>query len=161
MTKKRRYELFTCPNCGNRATQSIELAYSRSVRIGTSGHESVSAFGKSIAPPPEKDESFVPFLAVCGATIAGMIWLPDLLPRLGFSSFVGLSAFSRPVLLVSGAVGLLVGSVLAARAINFNVLVRSRLLEEWARGSICNRCGHRFNRLPTERGASKESPYGG
>ena len=161
MTNTKRDELFTCPNCGSRSTQSIELAYSRSVRIGTSGHETVSAFGESIAPPPEKDETFVPFLAVCGATIAGMFWLPDLLPRLGFSSFVGLSAFSRPVLLASGAVGLLVGSVLAARAIKFNVLVRPRLLEEWARGAVCNRCGLRFEQAPTEslgsRGETHES----
>ena len=140
---------FTCPKCGSGSTQTVELAHARSVRTGTSG-ETISQFGESIAPPPEKDETFVPFLAVCGATIAGMFWLPDLLPRLGFSSFDGLSAFSRPVLLVSGAAGLLIGSVLAARAIKFNVLVRPRLLEDWARGAVCNRCGLRFERAPIE-----------
>lgn len=138
--------IFTCPKCRSAATQSVEVAYARSVRTGTSGHETISRFGESIAPPPKKDETFSPFLAVCGTTLAGMVSFPDLLPRFGFSSFAGLSAFSWPVVAVSSVAGLLVGIVLATRAINFNVLVRPRLLEEWARGAICSRCGHRFVR---------------
>lgn len=148
-TKNDISNLFTCPRCGSGSTQTVELAHARSVRTGTSG-ETISRFGESIAPPPAKDETFVPYLAVCGTMIAGMIWIPDLLPRLGFSSFAGLSPFSRQVLLVSAALGLLVGLTLATRAIKFNVFVRPHLLEEWARGAICNRCGLRFEQAPTE-----------
>lgn len=89
-----------------------------------------------------------------------MIWIPDLLPRFGFVNFAGLSPFSHPVLLVSAAVGLLVGLILAARAINFNVLVRPHLLEEWARGAICNRCGLRFKQAPSNMGDTQGGPHG-
>jgi hypothetical protein len=116
------------------------------VRTGTSGHETISRFGETIAPPPEKDETFRPFLVVCGTTLAGMVWLPDLVPHIGFSGFSELSSFSWPTVAVSGATGLVVGVLFAARAIFYNVFERPSLMEEWARGTICGRCGHRFVR---------------
>ena len=45
-----------CPRCYSRYTQSVEMAYSQSVRTGESGYTSISEFGRSLEPPEARSE---------------------------------------------------------------------------------------------------------
>ena len=51
-----------CPSCNSSNTQNIEVAYEQSVRTSHKGFESVSAFGRKIAPPEFVNPLFAGFI---------------------------------------------------------------------------------------------------
>ncbi len=89
----------SCPECGSNYTQSIAIAYARSVRTSDSGYESISVFGKSIAPPQERDEKVRPTIVACFTAAICLLLLPDLFDRSGIQFLLGLRWFNWPVIL--------------------------------------------------------------
>lgn len=138
---------FRCPRCRSHSTQSTAVAYKQAVRTGHSGYQSTSQFADEIAPPPAKDDSFLPSLIACGAAVFAFLKLPDLLDSAGISSLEGLSPFSWPILALSCVCGWVVGLLFAIPAIRYNAFTLPPILREWQKGMICKRCSHRWQRL--------------
>lgn len=146
-----------CPSCGSHSTQAIGLAYSQAVRVGDSGRETVSRFGQALAPPPEKDEKFVPGLVACFVLGISLITLPALLNKTGIPALSNLPTISWKVAVISCIAAWAVGLLIAMPRIRYNVMKLPKLLEEWRSQVICRRCGHRWQDLS----ASKHVRNGG
>lgn len=138
---------FSCPKCGGANTQSITIAYARSVRSSDSGYESVSAFGKSIAPPEQRDEKVGPTLIACLAAAACLVFLPGLFGRFDVAELSDLTLFSWPVVLGSCITGWAAGLIVAYPAIRYNVAVWPGEFAKWEAQMVCNRC---FNTWPRD-----------
>ena len=149
----------SCPDCGSNYTQSISIAYARSVRTSDSGYKSISDYGKSIAPPQERDEKVRPTVVAFFTAAVCLLLLADLLDQTGIPAISNLSTFSWPVILGSCAIGWIVGLLDALPAIRYNVEVWPGLCEEWAEKMVCNRCfGIWSRRFTDSRDSVRVSP---
>ena len=149
----------SCPECGSNSTQSISIAYARSVRTSDSGYESISAYGKCIAPPQERDEKVRPTFVACVTAAVCLLLLANLLNQSGIHAISNLSTFSWPVILGSCAIGWIVGLLDALPAIRYDVQVWPGLYEEWAEQMVCNRCFGIWSRRPADsRNSVRVSP---
>ncbi len=132
---------YRCPRCGSHSGQSVALAHAQSVRVGHSGLETISRFGESIAPPPERDEKLVPGVVACFAAGISLFKSPDLLHATGLPFFANLSPFSWKVALVSCVFGWTVGLLIAIPRVRYNVHELPALLRDWESQMLCRRCG--------------------
>lgn len=135
-----------CPRCKSQYTQSVETAYSQAVRTGETGYQSISEFGRSMEPPEPRSEVGVPLATAFFAAGILMMLMPGLHTVLPFKWLEGLSSFDTSVIVVSLAVGLIVGFWSAVSAGVYNASVHHGEMRTWARGVVCRRCGHRFTR---------------
>ena len=135
-----------CPRCYSRYTQSVEMAYSQSVRTGESGYTSISEFGRSLEPPEPRSEVGYPLAVTLAVGIISAMSLPELAERLPFMSFAEMTPFDTPVVVTSILLGLVAGVWSAGSAMAHNMSVHSDEMDQWARGVVCRRCGHRFKR---------------
>ena len=133
-----------CPRCQSHYTQSVEMAYSQSVRTGESGYTTISDFGKSLAPPMRESEFGVPIVLMFFVGILAMILIPILGAKLPFEALQGLSSFDMSVVLISVGLGTFVGFRCALSALVYNRSIYKGQLDRWGREVICRRCGHRF-----------------
>lgn len=130
----------SCPECSSNYTQSISIAYARSIRISDSGYESITAYGRSIAPPQERDERVRPTVVACFTATVCLLFLADLFNQSGIPAISNLSTFSWPVILGSCAIGWTAGLLDALPAIRYNVHVWPDLCAKWEDQMVCNRC---------------------
>jgi hypothetical protein len=152
-------EDFSCPKCGSSYTQSIAVAYSRSVRSSDSGYDSISAFGKTLAPPQQRDEKMGSTLVACLTALACLILLPELFGRLDIPLLSNLTAFSWPVILGSCVTGWAAGLIVAYPAIHYNVRDWPREYAKWEAQVVCNRCSNTWLRSsPKNRSGHRSSP---
>ena len=135
-----------CPRCYSRYTQSVETAYLQSVRTGESGYTSISEFGRSLEPPEARSEVGYPLAVTLAVGIISAMSLPELAERLPFKSFAEMTPFDTPVVVTSILLGLVAGVWSAGSAMAHNLSVHSDEMDQWARGVVCRRCGHRFKR---------------
>ena len=133
-----------CPRCHSHYTQSVEMAYSQSVRTGESGYTTISEFGKSLAPPMPESELGVPIMMLFFIGAFTMALIPVLGEKLPFEALHGLSSFDIPVVLVSVGLGAIVGFRSALSALVYNRSIYKSQMDNWGREVICRRCGHRF-----------------
>ncbi len=146
-----------CPSCRSHSTQTIEVAYAQAVRVGDSGRETVSRFAQSLAPPPERDEKFVPGLVACAVLGVSFITLPEILNRTGIPALSNLPHLSWKIAAMGCTAGWIVGLLIAIPRIRFNVMKLPKLLEQWRNQAVCRRCGHRWQYTP----AAKQVRNGG
>ena len=135
-----------CPRCQSRYTQSVEMAYSQSLRTGESGYTTISEFGRSLEPPAPRSEIGYPLALTLAAGIVSMASLPALGEPLPFDWLDGMTSFDAPVIVVSILLGLAAGTWSAASAMAYNMTIHSDEMEDWGQGVVCRRCGHRFRR---------------
>jgi len=135
-----------CPRCQSRYTQSVEMAYSQSVRTGESGYTTISQFGRSLEPPEPRSEVGYPLAVTLAVGIVSAMSLPELAERLPFESLAGMTPFDTPVVVTSVLLGLVAGVWSAASAMAHNMSIHSDEMDQWARGVVCRQCGHRFRR---------------
>lgn len=150
---------FSCPKCGSRYTQSIATAYSRSVRSSNSGYESISAFGRSLAPPKQRDEKIGSTLVACLTVVVCLALLPKVVGRLDIPLLSDLTVFSWPVILGSCVTGWAAGLIVAYPAIRYNVRDWPREYAQWEAQVVCNRCSNTWLRSsPKGRNGHRGSP---
>ena len=75
-----------------------------------------------------------------------MASLPALGEQLPFKWLDGMTSFDAPVIVVSILLGLVAGVWSAASAMAYNMTIHSDEMDNWGRGVVCRRCGHRFRR---------------
>ena len=134
-----------CSRCQSHYTQSVEMAYSQSVRTGESGYTTISEFGKSLAPPMKESELGVPAMLMLFVGVLAMILIPVLGEKLPFQALHGLSSFDIPVILICVGLGTFVGFRSAVSALVYNRSIYKGQLDRWGQEVICRRCGHRFH----------------
>ena len=138
-----------CPRCRSHYTQSVDMAYSQAIRTGESGYTTISEFGRSMEPPEPRSEVGYPMALTLAVGLISMVSLPALCEQLPFERLEGMTSFDVPVVAVSGLLGLVAGVWSAASAMAYNISFHSEEMDEWARGVVCRRCGHRFGRKKT------------
>lgn len=135
-----------CPGCSSHYTQSVEMAYSQAIRTGESGYTTISEFGRSMEPPAPRSEVGYPMTVTLVVGIVATGLLPALGEQLPFEWSNGMTSFDVPVVVVSVLLGLVAGVWSAASAMAYNMTIHSDEMDDWARGIVCRRCGHRFQR---------------
>ena len=135
-----------CPRCRSHYTQSVDMAYSQAIRTGESGYTTISEFGRSLEPPEPRSEAAYPLAVTLAVGIVSMVSLPALANELPFEWLEGMTSFDVPVVVASVLLGLVAGVWSAASAMAYNMSVHSDEMDEWERGVVCRRCGHRFGR---------------
>ena len=135
-----------CPRCRSHYTQSVDMAYSQAIRTGESGYTTISEFGRSLEPPEPRSEAAYPLALTLAVGIVSMVSLPALANELPFEWLEGTTSFDVPVVVASVLLGLVAGVWSAASAMAYNMSVHSDEMDEWERGVVCRRCGHRFGR---------------
>ena len=135
-----------CPRCRSHYTQSVDMAYSQAIRTGESGYTTISEFGRSLEPPEPRSEAAYPLALTLAVGIVSMVSLPALANELPFEWLEGMTSFDVPVVVASVLLGLVAGVWSAASAMAYNMSVHSDEMDEWERGVVCRRCGHRFGR---------------
>ena len=135
-----------CPRCRSQYTQSIEMAYSQAIRTGESGYTTISEFGRSLEPPEPRSEAAYPLAVTLAVGIVSMVSLPALANELPFEWLEGMTSFDVPVVVASVLLGLVAGVWSADSAMAYNMSIHSDEMDEWERGVVCRRCGHRFGR---------------
>ena len=135
-----------CPRCRSHYTQSVDMAYSQAIRTGESGYTTISEFGRSLEPPAPRSEVGYPLAVTLAVGIVSMVSLPALANELPFEWLEGMTSFDVPVVIASVLLGLVAGVWSAASAMAYNMSVHSDEIDEWERGVVCRRCGHRFGR---------------
>jgi DNA-directed RNA polymerase subunit RPC12/RpoP len=135
-----------CPRCRSQYTQSVEMAYSQAIRTGESGYTTISEFGRSLEPPAPRSEVGYPLAVTLAVGLISMVSLPALGEQLPFEWSAGMTSFDVPVVIASVLLGLVAGVWSAASAMAYNMSVHSDEIDEWERGVVCRRCGHRFGR---------------
>ena len=133
-----------CPRCRSHYTQSVDMAYSQAIRTGESGYTTISEFGRSLEPPEPRSEAAYPLALTLAVGIVSMVSLPALANELPFEWLEGMTSFDVPVVVASVLLGLVAGVWSAASAMAYNMSVHSDEMDEWERGVVCRRCGHRF-----------------
>lgn len=133
-----------CPQCGSGYTQSVEMAYSQSVRTGESGYTTISEYGRSLEPPSPRSPFGLPLALAFWVTVVSMISIPVLGNVLPFAWFKGLSWLDKPVVIISIILGVIAGFRSAVSVLVHNNSVHRGEMKKWARGTVCRRCGHRF-----------------
>ena len=133
-----------CPRCGSRDCQTREVAFSHSHRRTEGGHQSISAFGESVAPPQKRSVFWSPIgigigvgcttLFVASALLGQDVSLDAVLARVSDSRALWTG-------LVTGALTFV---AIALRAAAWNETSWRGLHAAWRRGSVCRRCGHQF-----------------
>ena len=134
---------FRCRRCGSFNTQYVSVAYSQSVRSGDNG-ETISKFGKSLAPPKKYSQVLVPSLS--GSVAAAWIY-GFLLARAaenGDRIFSDDSLIEWPLFGLSLIIGLIVCAGMIARADRLNKTLWEPLVRNWDKEIVCRRCSHRF-----------------
>lgn len=148
MNKSQEYEYMQCPKCRSHNTQSVSVAHKQSVRTGDNGYQSISEFGRGLEPPPPRSEfafplgiaymiGFLMFFSSSELARKIGVWLPTI------ADFI-----NRRPFIFSTCVGLLAGLIVSISAIGFNVSTHRNQMDEWSKGIVCRRCGHRFSRGP-------------
>ncbi len=135
-----------CPRCRSHYTQSVETAYSQSIRTGESGYTTISEFGRSLEPPAPRSEFGYPLALTLAVGFVSMASLPALGEQLPFEWLDGMTSFDTPVIVVSILLGLAAGIWSAASAMAYNMTIHSDEMDNWGRGVVCRRCGKRFRR---------------
>ena len=135
-----------CPRCRSHYTQSVDMAYSQAIRTGESGYTTISEFGRSLEPPEPRSEAAYPLAVTLAVGIVSMVSLPALANELPFEWLEGTTSFDVPVVVASVLLGLVAGVWSADSAMAYNMSVHSDEMDEWERGVVCRRCGHRFGR---------------
>ncbi len=135
-----------CPRCKSGYTQSVEMAYSQSIRTGDTGYRSISEFGKTLEPPTPRSALGAFVVVAVLVTYASLFLLPLLSELTEIKWLSGMSLFDWPVVVVSIVLGLIAGYRSAVSALVHNELVHRGEMRDWARDVICRRCGHRFRR---------------
>ena len=135
-----------CPRCRSHYTQSVDMAYSQAIRTGESGYTTISEFGRSLEPPEPRSEAAYPLAVTLAVGIVSMVSLPALANELPFEWLEGMTSFDVPVVVASVLLGLVAGVWSADSAMAYNMSIHSDEMDEWERGVVCRRCGHRFGR---------------
>ena len=124
-----------CPSCNSSNTQNIEVAYEQSVRTSHKGFESVSAFGRKIAPPEFVNPLFAGFIF---ALVWVVFWFIGLTASESYRWFQAQTEWH--VFMCDSAIVVFVIAFVGACLYDvFGVIpVRAR----WRKGMVCRRCGH-------------------
>ena len=120
------------------------MAYSQAIRTGESGYTTISEFGRLLEPPAPRSEIGYPLALTLAVAIVSMASLPALGEQLPFEWSDGMTSFDTPVIVVSILLGMVAGVWSAASAMAYNMTIHSDEIDDWGRGVVCRRCGHRF-----------------
>ena len=146
-----------CENCGSHDTQFLPVAYAQSFRRSKDGHESISAFGESLAPPSEKSVFARPLLDGLGWGSFVLLGLPIAVHWIPISMLAGASFLSATIYVPAIVAGVLAFFRQVLAAITYNTVTRIPDVDRWRNSLVCRRCAHTWHRAGSEnheRGAS-------
>ncbi len=133
-----------CPRCGSRDCQTREIAFAQSHRRSAGGYESVSTFGKSVAPPPKRSVFWGPLGLGVGLGCTTLFGAAAILGQDASLGSVLAGASDSRAVWTGIATGFLAFVAIAVRAALWNETVWRRLHVEWRTGAVCRRCGQQF-----------------
>lgn len=136
-----------CPQCGSNNTQTIETAYTQSVRR-SNGYVSISEFGDSISPPEQQSTFPVPLAYAFGSTFISLPVLPKIDDLIDLPLITGSPPINSGNFMIALVIGALAFVVNRRSAVSNNAFIFQELLAAWRRQSVCRRCSHIY--LPGE-----------
>jgi len=132
-----------CDSCGSRDIQFLPVAYAQSIRHTDSGYESISEFGKSIAPPRERSIIGGPLIEALGLGSAALLGLPFIFALLPIGSLERTTFLDKAVYFPALIIFFLAFFRRVAAAIEFNTVTRKPDVDRWRKTIVCRRCWHR------------------
>ncbi len=133
-----------CPKCGSNHVQSVESAYTQSIRHGRD-FSTISEFGQRMAPPERKSVVLFPAIAGGWALVVVMALICLVLePQLLIEPRTLVQQESRGYVAIALVVALAVALGFARAASRYNSSEYPELTRAWESAFVCRSCLHRY-----------------
>ena len=131
-----------CSKCGSTNTQSVEAAYSSSVRIGETGYQTISKFGMAVAPPIQLSVFGGAVFTAIGIGSGVLVFGPILLTQLNMTWTYEM--LDKPNIAFACCSAFIAFAFSARSRLRYNSRRWAPEYAKWRNRQICRSCLHQF-----------------